>query len=111
GREGEIFGSIRGLRDRYSDLIRTRYPKIPRRVSGYSLDELLPGADGRFNLARTVVGSESTLLTILEATINLIESPKQRTLLVLGYPDVYQAADHLSDILPSKPIGLAAIDA
>src|SRR5215212_10495922 len=42
GRRGEIYARLRDLRDRYADLIRERYPDIPRRVSGYNLDELLP---------------------------------------------------------------------
>jgi hypothetical protein len=42
GRRGEIYNKLRDLRDRYADLIRKRYPKIPRRVSGYNLDDLLP---------------------------------------------------------------------
>src|SRR4051812_21930731 len=62
GRKGEIFTGIKGIRDRYARLIRERYPQIPRRVSGYNLDELLPGKDGRFNLGRALVGSEGTLV-------------------------------------------------
>src|SRR5437764_10592184 len=42
GRAGEIYGRLRDLRDRYAQLIRERYPQIPRRISGYNLDRLLP---------------------------------------------------------------------
>jgi FAD/FMN-containing dehydrogenase len=104
GEKGELFHCVRDLRDRYADLIRKRYPNIPRRVSGYNLDELLPNADGRFNLARALVGSESTLVTILEAKLNLVQWFPVRTLVVLGYPDIYQAADHLEDIEPFNNI-------
>ncbi len=110
GRKGEIFAGIKRLRMRYADLIRERYPNIPRRVSGYNLDELLPGEDGRFNLGRALVGSEGTLVTILEATLNLVHWPKEQSLVVLGYPDIYSAADHVPDILPFNPIGLEAMD-
>jgi FAD/FMN-containing dehydrogenase/Fe-S oxidoreductase len=110
GRKGEIFAGIKRLRVRYADLIRQRYPNIPRRVSGYNLDELLPGEGGRFNLARALVGSEATLVTILEATLNLVHWPKQQSLVVLGYPDIYTAADAVTEILPFKPIGLEAMD-
>ena len=54
GRRGEIYRDLDELRDRYADLIRQRYPKIPRRVSGYNLDELLP--ENGFNVARALVG-------------------------------------------------------
>ncbi|HSE49910.1 MAG TPA: FAD-linked oxidase C-terminal domain-containing protein [Terriglobales bacterium] len=110
GRVGEIFRGVARMRERYARLIAERYPKIPRRVSGYNLDSLLPGEDGRFNLARALVGSEGTLVTILEATVHLVPWPKYRTLVVLGYPDVYHAADHIPDILPSRPIGLEGLD-
>jgi FAD/FMN-containing dehydrogenase len=34
GRRGEIYARLEALRDRYADLIRARYPKIPCGVSG-----------------------------------------------------------------------------
>ena len=52
GREGSLYAQLKSLRDRYAKLIQDRYPRIPRRVSGYNLDHLLPGEDGRFNIAR-----------------------------------------------------------
>ena len=98
GREGDIYRYLRSLRDHYADLIRKNYPPIPRRVSGYNLDQLIPGEDGRFNVARSLVGSEGTLVTILEAKCKLIDASAERVLLMLGYPDVYEAADHVMDI-------------
>ena len=41
-RRAEIYRALRGLRDEHLSLVRTRYPDIPRRVSGYNLDSLLP---------------------------------------------------------------------
>jgi FAD/FMN-containing dehydrogenase/Fe-S oxidoreductase len=108
GRRGEIYGRLRGLRDKYADLIREKFPNIPRRVSGYNLPELLP--EKGFNVARALVGSEGTCVTILEATLHLIPNPKARSLLVLGYPDVYSAGDHAPEIMKHKPIGLEGID-
>ena len=63
----------RDSRDRYGDLVRARFPKIPRRVSGYNLDFLLP--ENGFNVARALVGSEGTCVTILEATTRLVPEP------------------------------------
>src|SRR5690242_59431 len=110
GRKGEIMSRILSLRDRYARQIRERFPDIPRRISGYNLDQLLPDKDGRYNLARALVGSESTLVTILTATLNLVHNPPFQTLLVLGYPDVYQAGDHVPEILEAKPMGLEGLD-
>ncbi len=92
---------MKSLRDRYADQIRARYPKIPRRVSGYNLDDLLP--ENGFDVARALVGTESTCVVILEATLRLVYSPPGRSLLVLGYPDVYSAGDHVPDILKFSP--------
>src|SRR5579864_3414392 len=103
GREGKIYEQLRALRDRYSKLIERNYPRIPRRVSGYNLDHLLPGEDGRFNLARALVGSESTCVTILEAQVRLVYGYPKRVLLVLGYPSIYEAGDHVPKILEYKP--------
>jgi FAD/FMN-containing dehydrogenase/Fe-S oxidoreductase len=108
GRRAEIYAGLRTIRDKYSDLIRQRYPNIPRRVSGYNLNYLLP--ENGFNVARALVGSEGTCVTILEATCRLVESPRERVLLVIAYPDVFQCADHVPDIMAHKPIGLEGID-
>src|SRR5205814_371219 len=67
GRRAEIYRALWVLRDRYAELIRQRYPRIPRRVSGYNLDELLP--ENGSNVARALVGSEGTCVTVLEATV------------------------------------------
>src|SRR6266581_2486374 len=92
GQRGQIYARLKSLRDRYASLIRERFPNIPRRVSGYNLDQLLP--ENGFHVARALVGTESTCVTVLEATVRLVYSPPARTLLVLGYPDVYTACDH-----------------
>src|SRR5438477_6049197 len=110
GRTGRIYAQLRSLRDRYANLIREKYPRIPRRVSGYNLDQLLPGEDGCFNLARALVGSESTCVTILEAQVQLVYSYPKRVLLVLGYPSIYEAGDHVPKILEYGPIGFEGLD-
>jgi FAD/FMN-containing dehydrogenase/Fe-S oxidoreductase len=108
GQRGEIYSRLRGLRDKYADLIRSRYPNIPRRVSGYSLDELLP--ERGFNVARSLVGAEGTCVIILGAKVRLVDWPKKRTTLVLGYKDVYTAADNVPEVCKSQPIGLEGMD-
>ncbi len=108
GRRGEIYARLKALRDRYADRIRERFPQIPRRVSGYNLDQLLP--ENGFDVARALVGSEGTCVTVLDAVVRLVPSPPARTLLVLGYPDAFAAADHVMDVLAHGPIGLEGID-
>lgn len=111
GRTGDIYRFLKSLRERYADLIAEKYPPIPRRVSGYNLDQLIPNKeDGRFNIARALVGSEGTLVTILGAKCRLIDAKAERVLLMLGYPDVYEAADHVTEIDKFQPTALEGID-
>jgi len=108
GRKGAIYRGMRDLRDKYGDLIRARYPKIPRRVSGYTLEYLLP--ENGFNVAAALVGSEGTLVTVLEATCKLIPTPKARSLVVLGFPTVADAGDAAPQVMAHRPIGLEGFD-
>jgi FAD/FMN-containing dehydrogenase/Fe-S oxidoreductase len=108
GRRGEIYGGLKRIRDKYADLIRQRYPDIPRRVSGYNLNELLP--ENGFHVARALVGTECTCVFVLEAAVRLVPNPKTKSLLVLGYPDIYSAGDHVPEVMEAKPIGCEALD-
>jgi FAD/FMN-containing dehydrogenase/Fe-S oxidoreductase len=108
GRRAEIYRQLQTLSTTYAEALREGFPKIPRRVSGYSLDELLP--ERGFNVARALVGSENTCVTVLEATVKLVYSYPGRALLVLGYPDIFSAADHVMEIMEFKPIGLEGVD-
>lgn len=108
GRRGQIYADMRKLRDRYADLIRQRFPDIPRRVSGYNLDELLP--ERGFHVARALTGTEGTCVTVLQATLSLIDHPAARALLVVGYDDIFAVGDNLEEILDCRPIACEAID-
>jgi len=108
GRAGEIYAALRDLRDRCADRVRAEFPDIPRRVSGYNLDELLP--ENGFHVARALVGSEGTCVNILEATVRLVRSPQHRRTVVLAYPDVFTAADHVPELVRTQPIGLEGFD-
>ncbi len=109
GVKGDIYRQLVDLRDKYSDLIRERFPKIPRRVSGYNLDELLP--ENGFNVARALVGSEGTCVTVLSANVKLIDNPPHRVIVVLGFPDQPSAGHFVSKCLEFGPLGCEGIDA
>ncbi|HEX4809482.1 MAG TPA: FAD-linked oxidase C-terminal domain-containing protein [Bryobacteraceae bacterium] len=96
GRKGEIYAKLKSIRDRYAAHIRERYPDIPRRVSGYNLDELLP--ERGFNVAKALVGTESTCVLVLRAKMRLLPSPPHRAWIVIGYPNVFVAGDHAAPI-------------
>lgn len=107
-RAAELYRDLRALSTHYANSVRTRFPHIPRRVSGYNLDELLP--ENGFNLARALVGSEGTLAITLSATIRAVPRPKQLVLVTLGFADIYTAADQVPWILEHHPEALEAFD-
>ena len=108
GRKGQIYAGLTRIRDRYADLVRQKFPRIPRRVSGYNLDELLP--ENGFHVARALVGSEGTCATVVSSTLNLTASPPCRVLTVLGFADAFLAADAVPLALEHGPIGLEGFD-
>ncbi len=108
GRLADVLRGLRAISDRYGALVRARYPDIPRRVSGYNLDELLP--ERGFHVARALVGSESTCAVVTEATLHLSVSPRHRRLVVLGYPDIFAAADAVPALLAHPLLALEGFD-
>jgi FAD/FMN-containing dehydrogenase/Fe-S oxidoreductase len=108
GREAEVYRRLREIRDACLRQIRTGYPKIPRRVSGYNLDSLLP--ERGFHVARALVGNESTLVTVLHAEISLVDVPKHKSLVVLGYPDIAEAAYVVPLVVRHSPSLLEGLD-
>ncbi|GAO38459.1 putative oxidoreductase [Sphingomonas changbaiensis NBRC 104936] len=109
GRRGDIFRALVALRDRWGPLIEARYPKIPRLVSGYeNLDALLPGRG--FNVARSVVGTEGSCLIVLDATLTLVPHPAHKALALLGFDDVFAAADAVPSILAEGPDAIEGFD-
>ncbi|WP_030849440.1 FAD-binding and (Fe-S)-binding domain-containing protein [Streptomyces sp. NRRL S-475] len=100
---------LRALAEGELARLRTGFPELPRRISGYALDALLPerGAD----VARSFCGSEGTLGVLTEAVVRLVEAPRARALAVLAYADESAAAEAAAGLLPLGPLtveGMAA---
>ncbi len=108
GRRAEIYRGLKSLAERYGDDVRSAYPQIPRRVSGYNLDSLLP--ENGFDVAKALVGSESTLVTVLRAELTLVRIPGASALAVLGFDDIASAADAVPAILEHRPAALEGLD-
>ncbi|MET9079920.1 FAD-binding and (Fe-S)-binding domain-containing protein [Streptomyces sp. NPDC004232] len=109
GRRAEIYDGLDRIVATYLADIRRGYPTIPRRVSGYNLDSLLP--ENGFDVARALVGSEGTLVTVLHAELDLVPVPPCQSLLVLGYDDICRAADDVPHLLEHcAPTQLEALD-
>ncbi|MFD6952384.1 MULTISPECIES: FAD-binding and (Fe-S)-binding domain-containing protein [unclassified Nocardiopsis] len=108
GRRAEIYRELRRVRDRYATAVRRRFPDIPRRVSGYNLDSLLP--ENGFDLAAALVGSEGTLVTVLRAEVRLVVEPAAMAMAVCGYSDIFAAADAVPEVLEHEPYALEGLD-
>ncbi|HEV8616498.1 MAG TPA: FAD-linked oxidase C-terminal domain-containing protein [Methylomirabilota bacterium] len=123
GLEGQIYREVAAIRDVYADEIRARYPAQWRRVAGYNLNELVGigvrphshagGGNGRprpFSMARLAVGSEGTLLTILEAKVRLVRRPKKTALDVIHYREIQEALESSQSILETGPYAVELTD-
>jgi FAD/FMN-containing dehydrogenase/Fe-S oxidoreductase len=108
GRRGEIYRKLKDLRDKYAQHIRREFPQIKRRVSGFNLDQLLP--ENGFNVGRALVGTEGTCAVTLQAKVRLVHSPACRVLLVLGFDDIYTAADAVPHFNRVSPIAIEGLD-
>ncbi|MFM0416799.1 FAD-binding and (Fe-S)-binding domain-containing protein [Paraburkholderia aromaticivorans] len=108
GRQGEIYAALKRLRDTYADQIRAKFPQIKRRVSGFNLDQLLP--ENGFNVARALVGTEGTCAVTLQAKVRLVKSPAKRVIVVVGFTDIYTAADAVPHFMRCGPIAIEGLD-
>ncbi len=108
GTLARLLGGLRETGRRYRAAVDAAFPDIPRRVSGYNLDQVLPGRP--LHLARLLVGSESTLALTVEAELALSTSPRHRHLVVLGYPDIFVAADAVPSLVAFGLLGLEGMD-
>ena len=100
---------LRELVDGELARLRTGFPELPRRISGYALDALLP--EHRADVARSFCGSEGTLGVLTEAVVGLVRAPRARALAVLGYADEGAAAEAAAGLLAHRPLtveGMAA---
>jgi FAD/FMN-containing dehydrogenase/Fe-S oxidoreductase len=108
GAEGHIYREVAAIRAEYAEEIRKRYPKHWRRVAGYNLNELVK--PGNLNIARVLVGSEGTLLTVLEAKVRLVRRPQKTALDVIHYASIQEALESSQSILETGPHAVELTD-
>ncbi len=117
---GRLHARVRDTVRRHQSAIQSRFPKILRRVSGYNLDELIPGLPVRapgwvdppwaFNLAKLVVGSEGTLATIAGAEVKVVPIPAAQGLVILSFATIPAALDRLAEIISTGPSAVEMVD-
>ena len=108
GRRGEIYRELRALRDRFAEVIRERFPRIPPGLQGYHLDALLP--ERGFNVARALIGSGNRHAVIRRVRLRLRRFFPHRVLLLLDFPGAFQAADALTTAINQQPAAQPASD-
>jgi len=108
GIEGEIYRQVARIKGGYRDEIMARYPKYWRRVCGYNLNELVNNQP--LNVARLIVGSEGTLVNMIEAKVRLVKRPKKTALVVVHYKGMQEALESSQDILETEPYSVEMTD-
>ncbi|HEV3166578.1 MAG TPA: FAD-linked oxidase C-terminal domain-containing protein [Isosphaeraceae bacterium] len=119
-RIGTIYRTVRETVARHQAAIESHFPRILRRVSGYNLDELIPGLPVRpqgwpeepwsFNLARLIVGSEGTLAVVTGAEVKVVPLPPHQGLVVLSFATIPAALERLQEILSTQPVAVEMLD-
>lgn len=103
-----------GTRDAHN--IRSRFPKVLRRVGGYNLDALIPESPDQptqtsvHNLSHLLVGSEGTLAYSTSIELKLSPLPHQRVLGVCHFPTFYQAMDATQHLVELGPHAVELVD-
>jgi FAD/FMN-containing dehydrogenase/Fe-S oxidoreductase len=120
--ESNLYHTVDHIRTRYDEAIRTHWPKVWRRASGYNLNYLLPWSPATpfgwqasynpkaiynqprsgstsINLAPLLAGSEGTLAIIRKATLQLVPIPRHTALGVLAYASLEEACDAVPGLL------------
>ncbi len=108
GRKSEIYARLRDIHEKYHDLVAQKFPDIPRRVSGYNLEQLSPRSG--FNVARALVGTEGTCVHVLELTLMLVPNPKTTALALIGFEDIATAGDHVAFCNQYMPHAMEGMD-
>src|SRR4051794_7315042 len=119
-RVGDVHRVVRDVVARHRDAIAAKFPRILRRVSGYNLDEFIPGLPVRpagwpderweFNLARLIVGSEGTLAVVTGAELKVSPVPPAQGLVVLSFATIPAALDRLAEIVATGPVAVEMLD-
>lgn len=106
--EARIYREVDRICRENADEVDARFPRIMRRVGGYNLDEIV--RHRRFNLAKVLVGSEGTLATVTEATLNLVPLPPCAGLLVSHFTDLIAALEAAPLIVTQSPAAVELTD-
>jgi FAD/FMN-containing dehydrogenase/Fe-S oxidoreductase len=107
-KEGRLYQRVKEVIDRNKEEIKSRYPKVMRRVGGYNLDEFVYQDD--WNLSKLICGSEGTLAMSTALKINLEPLPKHKSVMVVHYKELNEAISSVECMLPFRPSAVEILD-
>ena len=116
--EGDIYRFVINLLNNNQEVILDAFPDetLIRRNTGYALDELIRkykpfNINGKcFNLTPIICGSEGTLGVVVSATLNLVDLPKYKELIVAHFSSDEQSLSLVKDLVNLNPSAIEYID-
>ena len=112
--DGTICRELPRLVERHREAIATGFPRFWRQSGGYRLDRLTGATSlarsAGLDLAKFVVGSEGTLVTVVEATVQLVPAPRHRVIAVGHFTSVQAAIEATEDALACQPAAVELLD-
>lgn len=103
-----LVAGLRAIARDAGEAIRARWPKTARQVGGYALDRI--AADGPFNPASVLVGSEGTLALFERIKLRLHPLPRHRVLGVCHFPDFASAMRAAPALVTLGPTCVELVD-
>lgn len=108
-RTESLSAGLGAIRDEYHDEIVARFPRVRRSNGGYGLDRL--GSPGTpIDATKILCGSEGTLGIVVGATLQLVEMPRARGLVVLEFGSVLDALAVTPAALAHDPSAVELVD-
>lgn len=108
-RVGNVHKLIDEIQREHADLIAEKFPKLNRCLTGYDLAHIRD-QHGRFNINNILCGSEGTLGFIVEAKINLLQTPKFSALINVNYRDFNAALRDATELMKANPTSIETVD-
>ena len=109
GRIGKVHRTARRIADEQADLIRAKFPKLNRCLTGYDLAHLRR-PDGRFDLNSVLCGAEGSLGFVVEARLNVLPIPKYSVLVNVRYAAFMDALRDARALIAQKPLSIETVD-
>lgn len=105
----DIARDLLAIGTREADEIKTRFPKVQRRVGGYNLDSFLPGRNA-LNLAHILIGSEGTLGFSTKIELRLSPLLGRRAVGACHFGSFYEAMNAAQHLVKLAPIAVELVD-